>query len=379
MLFADAFPQAEHTLLAPSPLTRTDLVRHTAETLVLGAVGGITLGRIGFPAGWLSGSMLVVAIAALIGRPMTIPGWVARVVYTLVGISLGAVVTPETLHGIATWPLSIAALGVAVVCITLGASAYLRVVHGWDRNTSMLASSPGALSQVLIMATDLGIDLRPIAIVQSMRIVIVAVGLPVGLVLLGLTGATTRTVGGPFRIDLLGELALLVVSSTIMAIIFYRLRFPGGLMFGAMLSSAVLHGSGYIHAVMPWWVVNSAMITLGAVTGSRFANTPLRLLLQFVGAAFGSFAVAISIASLFVIALTTLSSVHVAGAVIAFAPGAVDVMMVLALALNLDPVYVGAHHLARIVFVSLSLPFLVRRPRTEKVAQPVRNPVNFQD
>ena len=47
---------------------------------------------------------------------------------------------------------------------------------------------------------------------------------------------------------------------------------------------------------------------------------------------------------------------------IAFAPGSVDAMMLLALALNLDPVYVGAHHLARIFFVSLTMPLVARRP-----------------
>jgi hypothetical protein len=36
-------------------------------------------------------------------------------------------------------------------------------------------------------------------------------------------------------------------------------------------------------------------------------------------------------------------------------------MMLLALALNLDPVYVGAHHLVRIFFVSLAMPLLARR------------------
>jgi uncharacterized protein len=46
---------------------------------------------------------------------------------------------------------------------------------------------------------------------------------------------------------------------------------------------------------------------------------------------------------------------------IAFAPGAVDAMMLLALALNLDPVYVGAHHLTRIFFVSLTMPLVARR------------------
>jgi len=42
-----------------------------------------------------------------------------------------------------------------------------------------------------------------------------------------------------------------------------------------------------------------------------------------------------------------------------YAPGAVDAMMILALALHLDPVFVGAHHLTRVFVVSLGLPLLV--------------------
>jgi uncharacterized membrane protein AbrB (regulator of aidB expression) len=110
-------------------------------------------------------------------------------------------------------------------------------------------------------------------------------------------------------------------------------------------------------------VASAAVIGIGAVTGSRFANTDPRTLLRFLGAALGSFAVAISIASLFVLLLTTLLSIRVADAVVAFAPGAQDSMMVLALSLHLDPIYVGAHHLSRFLLVSLLVPFLAHRLR----------------
>jgi uncharacterized membrane protein AbrB (regulator of aidB expression) len=46
--------------------------------------------------------------------------------------------------------------------------------------------------------------------------------------------------------------------------------------------------------------------------------------------------------------------------IVAFAPGAQDTMMVLALALHLDPVYVGAHHLVRFLAVSFSVAVLTR-------------------
>jgi uncharacterized membrane protein AbrB (regulator of aidB expression) len=45
---------------------------------------------------------------------------------------------------------------------------------------------------------------------------------------------------------------------------------------------------------------------------------------------------------------------------VAFAPGAVEAMTVLAFALGLDPLYVGSHHLARFLLISLVAPPLLR-------------------
>ena len=370
---------------ASSVTDRFTAVRHLAETLAIAAAGGAALGLIGVPAGWLSGSILAVAGASLAGRPMLIPTLLMRAIFVLIGISLGAVVTPETLHGMATYPVSIAVLILAMALISVGGAGYLRLIHRWDNVDAYLAAAPGGMSQVLALGAELGGDLRAIAIVQSIRVVVIAVGLPAGLSMLGLVGQAPPRVTGGLSIGVLDELAILVAASTIVAIIAYRIRFPGGLLFGAMLTSAVLHGSGLIHAVMPWWVVNTVMVAMGAITGSRFANTPLRMLLNFVGAAFGSFAVAVTIAAAFAAVLISVLSLRAAEVMIAFAPGSVDAMMLLALGLNLDPVYVGAHHLTRIFFVSLTMPLVARRtarslkirsePSKQLPKQPLKQPL----
>ena len=315
---------------------------------------------------------------------MQIPTLLMRAIFVLIGISLGAVVTPETLHGMATYPLSIAVLLMAMAVISIGGAGYLQAVHRWRKVDAYLAAAPGGMSQVLTLAIEFGGDLRAVAIVQSIRVVVIAVGLPAGLSLLGLVGQPAPRVTGVLSVAVLDELAILVALSSIVAIIAYRIRFPGGLLFGAMLTSAVLHGSGLIHAVMPWWVANMAMVAMGAVTGSRFANTSPRLLLNFVAAAFGSFAVAVAISAVFAVVLISLLSLRVAEVMIAFAPGSVDAMMLLALALGLDPVYVGAHHLTRIFFVSLTMPLLARwsarsfRIKGEPPKPPLKPPP-FQD
>jgi uncharacterized protein len=335
------------------------ILLRTAETLAFAALGGLSFAAAGFPAGLISGSMLAVAIAAVMGRPLVIPLPLARLSFVLLGILLGAVVTPETLKGIADWPLSIAILVVAAVCMIFATASYLRLVHGWDRVSAIMGASPGSLAQVMALSAEYGLDLRAIAIVQTTRVLILTVGLPGGLALFGLAATPSPAMPPTTAAPDLAELAILGVFSTIIAMLWLRL--PGGLLVGAMIGSGILHGAGWVHAVLPWWIAGAAMITLGAVAGSRFANTTPKMLFGYLGAAFGSFAVAITVAAGFVLLVTSILPFRAADVVVAYAPGAQDTMMVLALALHLDPVFVGAHHLARFFVVTFTIAFLARR------------------
>ena len=96
------------------------------------------------------------------------------------------------------------------------------------------------------------------------------------------------------------------------------------------------------------------------LVGSRFANQTFRLLAGYLGAAFGSFAVSVSVATLFVLMVAYFFPFPIANIVVAFSPGAQDTMMVLALALHLDPVYVAAHHVARFVVTAFSIALAAR-------------------
>jgi membrane AbrB-like protein len=279
----------------------------------------------------------------------------------VVGILLGSVVTPQTLAGVATWPASIALLMVASLAMMAGTSLYLRAVHRWDPLSALLGASPGSMAQVIALSTELGGDLRAIATVQTVRVLLLLIGLPNGLALFGLVVPAVAAARGPADLSVAGEMAAMVALASAFAAAFQWLRFPGGLLFGAMTGSAILHGSGYVHAALPWWAGASAVIVLGGVVGSRFANTTLRMLAGFLGAAFGSFAVSMAVATAFVLVVAHFFPFSIANIVIAFAPGAQDTMMVLALALHLDPVYVGAHHLARFLVVTFSLAITARR------------------
>jgi uncharacterized protein len=345
----------------PLALSPSRTLIETAETLAIAFAGGLAFTLLGLPAGLISGSVLAVATAALSGLPVRVPIELARICYVVVGILLGAVVTPDTLRGVATWPVSIALLMLASVGMMLATMSYLRIVHRWDALSALLGASPGSMAQVIALSTELGGDLRAIAIVQTVRVLLLVIGLPNGLALFGLVVPSMPVTRGPAGVAVLGEMIVLVAVATAFAVAFLRLRFPGGLLFGAMAGSGILHGTGLVHAVLPWWIGGASVITLGALVGSRFANTTVRMLVGYLGAAFGSFAVSMAVATSFILVVARLFPFPIANIVIAFSPGAQDTMMVLALALHLDPVYVGAHHLARFLVVTVSVAVAARR------------------
>jgi uncharacterized protein len=346
------------------------ILTETAETLAIALAGGLTFTLLGLPAGLVSGSVVAVAAAALFGRPMRVPLPLARVCYVVVGTLLGTVVTPETLRGVITWPASVALLMLASLGMIAATMTYLRVVHRWDTFSALMGASPGSMAQVIALSSELGGDLRAVAIVQTVRVLLLVVGLPNGLALFGLVVPAVPVPRGPAGFSVLGEMVLLLGVAVTFALIFLRLRFPGGLLFGALAGSALLHGSGLIHAALPWWIGGASVITLGALVGSRFANTGARMLLGHLGAAFGSFAVSMVVASVFIAIVARLFAFPISNIVIAFAPGAQDTMMVLALALHLDPVYVGAHHLARFLVVTLAVAVAARRIAPDRDVPP---------
>lgn len=120
-------------------------LRAPAETLLIAAAGGLAFTLLGLPAGLVSGSVLAVATAALLGRPVKVPVALARVGYVVVGILLGAVVTPQTLKGFISWPISVALMVLATIGMMIATASYLRVVHRWDRLSALMGASPGSM------------------------------------------------------------------------------------------------------------------------------------------------------------------------------------------------------------------------------------------
>ncbi len=342
--------------LADALPTRTKALQYL-ETLSIGTIGGLLFLVAGLPGGLITGAMLAVGSAAMLGRPMAVPAHLTQAVLVLLGISLGSLMSRQLLQHVSAYPLTIGLLALATFCTTFGSSYYLQRMHGWDRTSAFLAASPGALSQIALLAIEKDADMPAIAVVQTLRVIILTAALPLILVATGLTAssapALTMTVASP--LGLVG----LIGASVAVSLVLRMAKFPASWLFGAMIGSSVLHGAGLIDGGLPPLVRSIALIGIGTLIGSRFSRMRTSTLLRHLTAGLGSFAIAIAISAVFVTLVAWTTNVRFADVLVAYAPGAMDAMLALALTLHIDPIFVGAHHLSRFIFVTIATPGIV--------------------
>src|SRR3954470_15446130 len=180
----------------------------TLETLVIGAAGGLLFLWADLPGGLISGAMFAVGGAARPVRPRALPPVITQTVLVLLGISLGSLVSRQLIQHMSAYPLTIGMLALAPFCSTFGSSLYLQRVHGWDPTSALLAGSPGALSQITLLAAEKGADVAGIAVVQTIRVIILTAALPLLLALTGIAPSAPSLVVGAIASPL--KLAVLV-------------------------------------------------------------------------------------------------------------------------------------------------------------------------
>ncbi len=339
----------------PSPLVVAAL------TLLAGAFGGGVFAYFNLPAAWLAGALVAVTVLALAGVPVYVPDALRKLIFIVLGISLGASVTPETIAGIRTWPVTLALLALSLPVAMGAVMLYLRYVSKWKYHETLYASAPGALSAVLAMAADAKVDVRMVAFVQTVRVFLLIAALPGLLLSAGLsasTGAMPPMAG--VHVATLADTLIMVVTGVIAALVAERLRVPGGLLIGPLIVNGFLHGTGYMQGNIPSFLLLSSFVVLGAFTGARFAGTTPAMIRKLLLDSIGAFVVALAVCTAFAFLAAWLSGESLGKTIIAFAPGGLEAMTILAFMIGLDPAFVGAHHLARFILIALLLPFAGR-------------------
>ena len=300
---------------------------------------------------------MAVSLACMSGFDLKVPVWLRDFCFILIGIGMGSGVTPQVAETAARWPVAILILFASLLLILQLSSLLLRNLFGFDRISAILASSPGHLSYILGLSADTSNDIQRISIVQSLRILVLTMLVPLIFVFMGgdqvIDDDANRLVLS--WIQIIG----IILVSAIVGWVMKCFRIPAAYLLGGMLVSSLTHISNLTVGDLPEWLSVSAFLVMGTLIGSRFSGITPRTLGNSLAAGLLTTAVAalISVSASFVAAsILDLPINHV---LIAFAPGGVETMAAMAVLLEVDPSFVAVHHVARLLFLTMLVPILI--------------------
>ncbi|WP_081858377.1 AbrB family transcriptional regulator [Pseudorhizobium pelagicum] len=345
-----------------APRSRQSLL-YTIRTLALGTVGGYVGYCLGIPLGWLLGAMTVTVGLAMKGVRVTSSKRPRVVMIAVIGLMVGSAFKPEVLHHAQEWWMSLAAVAIYTF-ITAAFGIYVcRRLGKLEPATAALSGMPGGLSEMTVMASAFGADVRSVSMVHATRLVLLIATVPISLTASGAiealgSGTVDRSVHWTISLSLQDALVLLGCM-VIGLVVGPRLRLPAANLTGPLILSAAAHLSGLTEAAVPGIVLAAAQVVIGASIGQSFAGVERRVLANGVllGLALTAFSLALAVG--FALLFEFWLDIPFAIALLALVPGGLPEMSLIAISLDADPAFVGLHHLCRVMIIVISAPMIL--------------------
>lgn len=331
-------------------------------SLAIGSAGGALAAWIGIPLPWMLGSMGACLGAVLFGARLVRPGRLIDPMRMVLGVMLGSTLSPALLSSAVELGLGVGLLVPYILACTFVGYHYFRRLAGFVPAEALFSATPGGIYTMTAYAEDMGVDVRRVALIQASRILLVVAVLPFVLRWLSDSGATTSVMPTHSRIDDIGLVdALLLTGAGLTGWIAAKaLRLPGAAIVGPMFASGFLHLAGITSSEPPAELVIAAQIVLGVSIGTLFIGTTTWAIVHSlaISAGFVAIMLVITVGTAWVANVAT--GVELYAGIIAYAPGGLTEMSLVALGLGYSVGYVATLHLMRILFIALLAPFILR-------------------
>ena len=323
--------------------------------------GGAFFVWLNLPLAWMLGAMVATTAASLGGAKLYVPSPMRSTMISILGVMLGASFSPEIFDKAREWPLTIGCLLLYLGFLIGILFLYFRRIVGLDTTTAYFSATPGGLSEMVITGAAMGADDRTIALIHASRVLLVVLAIPFWFrFMTGVTPAPSAMGPSIAAIEWL-DLAVLAACAVAGVVAGRLIRLPAYRLSGPMLASAVVHVTGLSDSTPPWELVAAAQIVLGSSIGARFSGVPIRRVLGLMATALVSTVLMLATTVSFALVLAPLTGIDWQPIVLAYAPGGLAEMSLIALSLGIETAFVATHHVIRIGLIVMAAPLVFAR------------------
>jgi len=341
-----------------------------ARAMAIGAVGGAVFSWLNMPLAWMIGAMCTTTVASVAGVNVKMLPSLRNFMIAVLGVMLGSAFHPEIVEQMARWSLSLVVLFLYMMMITGLVMLYFRKVMHYDPTTAYFSAIPGGLNEMVLIGGASGGDDRTIALTHASRILLVVMVIPFWFRLVEGYQPSPSSAGAPFAAIAAFDMKVMALCGVIGFVIARLVKVPAPALIGPMVLSAAVHLSGVTASRPPVELINLAQVVIGVGIGCRFAGVSISRLARAMAAAAGSTVIMLGSAVAFAVAIHAIIGLPAEALVLAFAPGGLTEMTLIALSLDIDPAFVSTHHVVRIflvvVLAPLAFKLLASRPGVKR-------------
>jgi len=218
---------------------------------------------------------------------------------------------------------------------------------------------PGAATLMLVMAEAYGADVRLVAFMQYLRVVLVAVAASV-LALLFVHGGGGRFASGFFPPVHWPDLAVTCAIALTGGAIGLASRIPAGVLLGPLALGGLLNVLGWVTIELPPVVLIACYALIGWNTGLRFTRDVLNTAARAFPQCLGAIMVLMAFCGFLAWTLVALLHLDPLTAYLATSPGGVDAAAIIASSANVDAPFVMALQTVRVIMLLVIGPHVAR-------------------
>jgi membrane AbrB-like protein len=329
------------------------------STFATGLLGVWVFHLLNLPLPWLLGPITSCLFAALAGIPLRGIKPVNDGMRTVLGVAVGATLTPAVLATVPSmWP-TLLLVPVMVLSIGLVGIPYFQRVWGYDFPTAYYATMPGGLQDMLVFGEEAGGNVRSLSLIHATRVLVIVVALP--FILRGVWDADlSNPPGVPMGSVPVSQLVLMIACAGFGWWIALRIGLFGASILGPLIVAAIATVTGFLAFRPPAEAIWAAQFFIGMTIGAKYAGITMAEVRRDLAAALGFCAVLIVLTIVFVETIYGAGLAPGRETLLAFAPGGQAELTVLALIVGADVAFVVAHHTLRIFIVILGAPITAR-------------------
>lgn len=336
-----------------------------ALTVGLSIVGALLFYAAGLPLPFLFGPMVGCLLGALGGLPLKGLGEVSVAARTILGVAIGASVTPEVLARLPDMAASVCFIPIYIILIGAAGVPFFRRLFDFDPVTSWYASMPGGLQDMVIFGQEAGGNVRALSLIHATRVLIIVTVAPI-ILTQGMDVSLDNPIGDPAASLPVSELAIMVVAALVGWKGGERIGLFGASILGPMIVTGILSLSGLIHSRPPAEAILVAQFLIGTGIGVGYVGVTLAELRRVVFAGIVFVLVLALLATGVTEIVVVLGLARPVEGFLAFAPGGQAEMTVLAIVAGADLGFVIVHHVTRVLLVITGAPIAARVFRLQR-------------